>query len=102
MPEEKSDRDKARRPQPGGKKIQPQKALPADGAQAQCKRREIAHAVDEAERQDKAGIVALQPMERGIDAMPPARKPVKQPNAETPAKPEIAFAAADAAGACCR
>jgi hypothetical protein len=59
MPKEEPDRDKARRPQPGGDEIQPQKAVPADGAQAQRERREVAHAVDKAERQDEAGIVAL-------------------------------------------
>jgi hypothetical protein len=41
-------------------------------------------------------------MERGVDTVAPAREPVEQPDAETPAEPEIALVAAEAAEPCHR
>src|SRR4030081_4026945 len=98
--EKEADRDKARCPQSGGEEIQPHKAVPANRAQSQRERRKIAHPVDEAERQDEAGIVALEPVERDVNPMAPPREPVEQPHPATPAEPEIALFAAEAAEPC--
>src|SRR4029077_1594434 len=49
-----ADRDKAHRPQPGSSEVQPEKAVPANRAQPKRKRGDIAHAIDEAKRQDEA------------------------------------------------
>ena len=64
MAEKIADGDEARRPKPGGEKIQRQKALPANSAQPHSERREIAHAIDKTEGQDKTGVVPLQPTQR--------------------------------------
>ena len=95
--EEEPDRDKRCRPQTGGEKIQPQETLPFDGAETKRKGREVAYAVDKAERQDKAGVVAFQPVQRRFHAVPPSWKAVEQPNPELPAKPEITLVAGEAA-----
>src|SRR6266542_1165891 len=100
MAEEIADADKARRPDPSGDEVQPQEAVPADRTHPQRKGREIAHAIDEPERQDEAGIVAFEPMERRVDAVAPARKAVEQSSAEPAAEPEIALVAAEAAEPC--
>src|SRR6266481_5409738 len=97
MAEKIADRDKAHRPQPGGGKIQAQKAIPLDRAQTQRERREIANAINEAERQDEPGIVAFEPAPRAITAVPPAREALEQPYPETAGDPEIGLIAGEAA-----
>src|SRR5713101_5962115 len=97
MTEKIADRDKARRPQPSGGEIQAQKAIPLDRAQTQRERREIANAINEAERQDEPGIVAFEPAQRAINAVPPAREALEQPYPETAGDPEIGLIAGKAA-----
>src|SRR5438105_798894 len=91
MAEEIAGADKGHRPQPGGDEVQPQETVPADRADPECKGREIAHAIDEAERQDEPGVIAFEPMQRRVDAMAPARETVEQPDPEPAAEPEIAL-----------
>src|SRR5205085_1269607 len=62
-----------------------------------CERREVADTVNEAERQDEPGVVALQPAQRGFDPVTPARVAVEQPHAKIAAEPEIALVAGEAA-----
>src|SRR6266851_4266907 len=97
MTQKIADRDKARRPQPSGGEIQAEKAIPLDCAQTQRERREIAHAINEAERQDEPGIVALEPAQGAIDAVAPAREAIEQFDSELAAEPEIELVAGKAA-----
>src|SRR6266567_7875068 len=92
-----TDRGKAHRPQPSSSEVQAQKAVPLDRAQTQRERREIADAIDEAERQDEPGIVAFEPAQRAIDAVAPAWETIEQPYPETAGDPEIGLIAGKAA-----
>src|ERR1051326_4196087 len=96
VPEEEPNRDKRCRPQARGEEIQPQETLPFDGAETKRKGRKVAYTVDKAERQDEAGVVALQPVQRRIDPVPPPRETVEQANPELAAQPEIALIAREA------
>src|SRR5690348_15388320 len=68
-----------------------------DMADAERKGREVPHAVDEAEGQDEAGVVAVEPGERAVDALAPQRLPRQKPDAEMPADPEIGLVAGETA-----
>ena len=92
-----ADRDKARRPQRRGKKIEHQKPAAADGAHSHRERGEVAHPVDKAKRQDEGGVVALEPAQRGVNAGAPAREAVEQLRPEMAADPEPALVADKAA-----
>src|SRR5713101_6588770 len=59
-----------------------------DGAHSHGKGGEIADAIDKAERQNKAGVVALEPTQRGFDAVAPTRKPLQNPHSGVTADPE--------------
>ena len=92
-----TDGDEARCPKPGGEEIQRQKALPANGAQPHCKRREIPHAVDKTEGQDETGVVPLEPAQRRFHAIPPSWKSVQYPGPEMPTNPKINLITGEAA-----
>src|SRR5271169_3507222 len=97
VPEEIAGGDEARRPQSGREEIQRQKALPANGAHPQGERREIAYAINEPEGQDETGVVPLQPTQRCLDAIPPARESVHYPDPEMPTDPKINLITGEAA-----
>src|SRR5579884_1018542 len=97
MAEKVAESDEACRPYPGRDEVQRAEPLPAHRAQPHRKRGQVAHSVDEAERQNKAGIVALQPFERGGDAAAPMRETAHDAVAEMATEPKIALVAAEAA-----
>src|SRR5215469_8792107 len=66
-------------------------------AKSHRKGREISDAIDEAERENKAGIVPFEPMQSRFDTVPPFRESVEQPQPKRPAYPEIGLIAREAA-----
>src|SRR6202167_6589375 len=88
MPAEIPHADEQRRPHTGGDEIEDHEAAPVDAADAERERREIAHAIDEPETEDEAGVVTLEPAERGIDLLAPHRLARQHAHAEAAADPE--------------
>src|SRR5207248_7428699 len=95
--EEKAGGDETPGPQTGGEAIQYKKPLPMNRAQPHRKGGEISYPIDEAEREDKAGVVPLEPIQSRFDAVAPFREPIEQPQPEIPADPEIGLIAREAA-----
>src|SRR6185436_7210115 len=57
----------------------------------------VAHAVDEAEREDEPGVVAAQHRQRGLDTRAPAREAREQRRPVAPPDPEVELVAGEAA-----
>src|ERR1700691_6623453 len=93
MPAEIAHADKQRRPHTGGDEIEDHEAAPVDATDAKRERREIAHAIDEPETEDEAGVVTLEPAERGIDLLAPHRLARQHAQGGAPAPPEITLVA---------
>jgi hypothetical protein len=94
---EVAEGDKARRPQPRRDEVQRTEPLPAHRAQPHREGGQVAHPIDEAKRQDKAGIIPLQPFEHGGNAAAPGREAIHDAVAEMATQPEIALIAAETA-----
>src|SRR5690348_1521766 len=85
--------DENGRPDAGGREIEKHEPAPADAADAEGERREVAHAIDEAKAQDEPDIEALEPGQRTVDALAPMWLSRQHAQAEASADPEIALVA---------
>ena len=95
--EEIAGDDETPSPQTGGETIQYKKPLPMNRAQPHRKGGEISDPIDEAEREDEAGVISLEPIQGRFDAIAPFREAIKQPQPEIPADPKIGLISGEAA-----
>src|SRR5262249_48373953 len=81
VPEEIADPDESGGPNHRRDEIQAQKPVPANRAEPEREGREIANAVDKAERENEPDIVPFQPGESALNPGAPTRKTREKPHA---------------------
>ena len=96
--EDVAEAGEGERPDPGGGEVEDREAQRVEPAGAHREGGEVAHAVDEAEREDEPRVVAAQQAERRLHARVPARKARQQGRPVAPPDPEVALVAGEAAG----
>src|SRR5258708_39144643 len=86
---QETEADKGVRLNERRRQIQGREAGRRQAAHPQRKRSEVPDAVNEAEAEDEASVVAAQPVERPLDTRPPARDAEEKRGTPAAANPEI-------------